>query len=330
MTESFASFMAKALHDPVRGYYARQIRAVGGARGDFATSATLSPQLGQAISRWLKAGSVQSPSICDVIEIGAGNGMLMAEIQRCLGWWQRRRFRWHIVETSPVLREQQRQRLGKHVFWHDQVEQALTACGGHAWIYHNELLDAFPVRLIQHHDGAWQEVYVAEDTKGYKELLRPLDMTPEKQLHFSALAWHPPTANQRCEIHESLYDWLNDWLPRWHSGSLLTIDYGDIFPAIYHRRPRGSLRAYFMHQRLEGLEIYERPGRQDLTADINFTDYQAWMESAGLSCVWSGTQADFITRQLPGASGPMVDPHGAGGAFKIFAHERTRQPDLRI
>jgi SAM-dependent MidA family methyltransferase len=324
MTESFASFMARALHDPVLGYYANQIRAVGGSQGDFATSATLSPLLGQAIARWIKTSSVHSPDICDVIEIGAGNGMLMAEIQRCLGWWQRRCFRWHIVENSTILREQQKHRLGKSILWHDHLEQALTACRGHAWIYHNELLDAFPVRLIQYHAGRWHEVYVTKDSKGHKEQLQPLEMAPEKQSHFSAIAWQPATANQRCELHESVYDWLNGWLPLWHSGSILSIDYGDVFPTLYHRRPRGTLRAYFMHQRLEGLEIYERPGRQDLTADINFTDFQQWMESAGLNCGWSGTQADFIHKHVRGASGPMVDPYGAGGAFKIFAHERMK------
>ncbi len=323
MTESFASFMARALHDPEQGYYARQIRGVGGARGDFATAATLSPLLGQAIARWLKASLARRPGIRNVIEIGAGNGMLMAEILRSLSWWKRRTFRWHIVETSRVLREQQQLRLGKGFSWHDRLEKALNACEGQAWIYHNELLDAFPVRLIQRHEGDWQEVHLTHDATGRHETLRPLDLAPEKTLRFSCLTWQPTVAQQRCELHESVLDWLNGWLPHWRSGRMLTIDYGDFFPAVYHRRPRGTLRAYFMHQRLEGAEIYERPGRQDLTADINFTDYQDWLAKAGLNCLRSSTQAEFITQLIPGASGLVMDPDGAGGAFKVFEHERT-------
>ena len=41
--------MARALFDPERGYYTRHIKTVG-ARGDFSTSATLSPALGHAIA----------------------------------------------------------------------------------------------------------------------------------------------------------------------------------------------------------------------------------------------------------------------------------------
>jgi len=37
---------------------------------------------------------------------------------------------------------------------------------------------------------------------------------------------------------------------------MLTIDYGDTCPALYLRRPRGTLRAYAHHQRLEGYDVY--------------------------------------------------------------------------
>jgi hypothetical protein len=35
-----------------------------------------------------------------------------------------------------------------------------------------------------------------------------------------------------------------NWTPHWNSGAMLTIDYGDDFPQLYHRRPHGTLRAY--------------------------------------------------------------------------------------
>jgi hypothetical protein len=37
--ETIEQFMSRALHDPVRGYYARNIRSIG-ARGDFTTAHT--------------------------------------------------------------------------------------------------------------------------------------------------------------------------------------------------------------------------------------------------------------------------------------------------
>lgn len=324
MPESFASFMARALHDPERGYYARRIRDVGGARGDFATVATLSPLLGQAVAAWLVECRRQQPEIRDVIEVGAGNGELMHRVRHSLGWWRRRGFRWHVMETSPVLRERQRQRLGRGVAWHEGLAPALERCGGAAWIYHNELLDAFPMRLAQWQACGWQEVFLETGQGRARELLEPLSMTDEQRGRFSALSWQPKAAGQRCELQEAVYDWLKTWLPAWRAGVMLTIDYGDFFPALYHRRPHGTLRAYFMHQRFEGAEIYERPGRQDITADINFTDYRAWLQDAGVEELWSGTQAQFITSRLPQATGAMVDSEGAGGAFKVFLHGRGR------
>ena len=84
----------------------------------------------------------------------------------------------------------------------------------------------------------------------------------------------PWPVGQRVEVHESFRVWLRAWLPGWNSGVMLTIDYGDTCPALYRRRPRGTLRAYAHHQRLEGREIYGAFGLRDLTADVNFSDLQ--------------------------------------------------------
>ena len=99
-------------------------------------------------------------------------------------------------------------------------------------------------------------------------------------------------------------------------------------PALYHRRPRGTLRAYCRHQRFTGPEVYRRFGQQDLTADVNFTDLQAWGEAVGLVTDRLCTQADFLGRWLPrprlaeGRQEPalayLLDPAGPGSAFKVL------------
>ncbi|MES2594282.1 MAG: SAM-dependent methyltransferase [Verrucomicrobiota bacterium] len=320
MPETFAAFMARALHDPQRGYYARHVQGIGGSRGDFATAATLSPQLGQAIAGWLKECRRAMPEVRHAIEVGAGNGALMQTVRKSLGWWPWSRLRWHIVETSVVLRDQQKQLLGDAVSWHETLEGALDACGGSAFIYHNELLDAFPVRLVQWQDGTWHEVSVEFESGRAREVLEPLKLESEG---FSALVQPPLHKQQRYELHESVRDWLGGWTPHWNQGAMLTVDYGDVFPAVYHRRPRGTLRAYLMHSRLEGQDLYENVGRQDITADVNFTDYRTWTRSQGLvEQAWQ-TQAEFIRAYLPRATGPLLDSEGAGGAFKVVIHRRA-------
>ena len=103
---------------------------------------------------------------------------------------------------------------------------------------------------------------------------------------------------------------------------MLTIDYGGPAETLYHRRPGGTVRAYLFHQRLEGLEIHANPGRQDLTADVNYSDLAAWSEP------WLVTEPlRSFGEFLAGAGGPLADPHGAGGAFQVL--EQMPRPDAK-
>ena len=301
--------MARALFDPERGYYSRYIRTVGRG-GDFSTSATLSPSLGGAVAAWLKSESRLQPNVHHLIEIGAGDGSLMQSVRQSLGWWTRRKLTLHIVETSSVLRKQQEHRLGAKVQWHGNLETALAHAQGHAFIYHNELLDAFPATLVQWQNGLWHEVWVPEQ-------LHPHHLD---SAHFSALR-HTNFKNvQRCELHPSIRDWLHHWTRHWKGGSMLSIDYGDDFPQLYHRRPHGTLRAYLLHQRLTGTDIYANPGCQDITADINFTDYAQWLDELGLTAVSRHTLAEFLRPHA--APAQLLDPDGAGSSFKCLVHRR--------
>jgi SAM-dependent MidA family methyltransferase len=314
--------MQRALYDPQRGYYTANIRTVG-ARGDFSTSATHSALLGRAIARWLKQSQARIRcSRFSVIEIGGGNGQLMGSVLDALGWWQRRSVQVFMVEASPVLMKLQRERLGTRVkAWFGTVEQALAACAGEAFIVHNELLDAFPIDLVQYHEGAWREVWSANGT----EVLRPLtfDTTHHTVLRTRA------TEGQRCELHAAVRQWLNAWLPHWKRGAMLSIDYGDEFPALYHRRPHGTLRGYLMQQRLEGAEVYANPGRQDITCDVNFTDVRAWLNELGTTVLSYETQREFIQRMSVAQDESFVlDPDGAGGAFRCLAVERTDRDNI--
>lgn len=330
--ECFESFMQRALFDPRCGYYSRNIATVG-ARGDFSTSAVVSPLLGKAVARWLIKEAESQPAIRTIIEVGAGDGSLLATVRQELGWWRRRRFNFHLVEASPVLRQAQQARLGDRVTWFDDLNSALAHCAGQAFIVHNELLDAFPVKLIEWtaKSAEWQEVWLSHEPTGkVVEKLRPLDPSITRDDFAVLRHWtpdsNPPCAGQRCELHTGVKNWLQDWAPNWHQGAMLTIDYGDEFPAIYQRRPRGTLRAYLLHQRLEGADIYANPGRQDITSDVNFSDLRRWFRNLGWRESFHETQSRFIRRFVgerragaDAAAGFLLDENGAGGAFKCLA-----------
>ena len=306
--------MAAALHDPDHGYYARRIRGVG-QRGDFTTTAALSPALGKAIAAWANQ-ALPEEGCRDLIELGPGEGVLADAVLKHLPWHRRLRTRLHLVETSHSLREKQQSLLGNQVQWHDSIEEALRASGGKACLYSNEFADAFPVRRFRKADDQWEELFLLPD----REVWSPADQLPNST-HFT----HPWPDQQIVEVHESYHDWLKSMFPDWKQGRLLTIDYGARVADLYHRQPQGSLRAYFHHQHFTGPEAYARPGHQDLTADINFSDLIQWSQP-GTELVSHMPQSEFLAPFVD-ASNPAdryaVEPAGPGNAFLCLDQRRV-------
>jgi SAM-dependent MidA family methyltransferase len=332
---SFQRFMQEALYHPTHGYYTSAVKEVG-ARGDFSTSASLHPVLGEAIAGWARARREELglPRPTTLIEIGAGSGQLAKSVLSALGLRGRASMRYAIVEISEPLRRAQRELLGRRrVRWYDTIDQALAAANGQALIFSNELVDAFPFHLLVRRGDGWREVGVrlAEDRLVEEErdvedprLLGGLCSAPG--------ALHDASPGQRCEIHLAYHDWLAEWVPRLDRGALLTVDYGETVEQLYAGRRRGTARAYFQHLTLRGARVYGRVGRQDLTADVNFTDLQDWGEAVGLRNRSLSTQGEFLSRWVPDldaraerepALAYVSHPAGAGHAFKAL-EQQTR------
>lgn len=309
----FDRFMDLALHDPERGYYARRIRGVGSA-GDFTTAPMMSGLLAKGIAAWA-ARALPESGCRDLIEIGPGEGLLAAAVLKALPLHRRWRTRLHLVETSRPLRGKQQALLGKRVVWHDSLESALDACEGRACLYSNELIDAFPVRRFRLEGWGISELFLLPGEVP-REDWRPAQDLPDS-LQFN----HPHRPGQILEVHESVQRWLAGWTPHWQRGAMLTIDYGAETTDLYHRRPRGTLRAYLRQERLEGHAAYQHPGRQDLTADVDFSDLARWLDALVPGTSTLGTQRDFLlpfARSNRPADAALIDPEGAGGAFKVL------------
>lgn len=311
---SFERFMELALYDPQFGYYSANIADVGGERADFSTWATLA-DLGTPLANWIRKEiptvdwNRQKPNL---IEIGAGDGSLAAGILKQFGWLERRKLNYHIVDRSGPLREKQRQKLkGKGVSWHESMQSALAACDGRAIIFSNELVDAFPVTWLRWNGGNWEEIYV--------------DFSPEKGLGENFVAidieidWENPPPGQRVEFHRSYFDWQKGWLPDFKCGSILTIDYGDSgTEKIYRNHRNGTLRGYHRQQRIEGPGVYQRFGKQDLTADVDFAELIRHGEWSGLETVKLENQRQFLERFGTG----RVISDEAAEAFQVLHQKK--------
>ncbi len=306
--------MNRALYDPERGYYARRVGGVG-RRGDFTTAPMLSDVPAKAIAAWA-VRAFRETGCRDLIEIGPGEGTLAAAVMKHLPWHVRWKTRMHLVETSTPLAKAQKKLLGNRARHHSSPAAALAACHGRAVIYSNELVDAFPVRRFQNTAEGWRELAVGFDADGtVLESLMPEATLPQSSA-FTAM--HP--LGQWIEVHDAYHRWLADWLPAWKAGRMLTIDYGATVDTLYHRRPSGTLRAYLFHQRTEGRDIYQNPGRHDLTSDVNFTDLMDWSHDRA-EVVKLQTLAEFLQASLD-AGNPLdcqlACEHGAGGAFLVL------------
>jgi len=313
-------FMAAALYDPEVGYYSASIATVGRG-GDFSTVPTLDQSLARSVAAWGAAERRKHRHHLPWIEVGPGDGSLTHGILQADGW-MRNRFRpCHLVETSPGLQAEQRRKLkGFRVQWNKRLRDALTSCRGRGLIFSNELVDAFPCRIFRRDEqGTWDELFIGHDENGVKESWQPTRDLPE-----SSVFQLDHQAGHRVEVHEAFQDWLQRELAGWKAGSVLTIDYGGSAGKIFHRRPGGTLRAYWRQQRLVGPEVLARFGRQDLTADVNFDDIRKWLECCGARTVWEGSLRDYCRKFDPAGKSSWLDGEGPGDAFRVLWQ---RKPD---
>ena len=295
----FDRFMENALYGP-RGYYTSQ-RPILGARGDFTTTPKLTTALAARLAAWIIEAWKRQGQKLSVIELGPGDGTLARDIRKHLGFLNRRKLDYHLVEISPHLCERQKNALQGKGHWHLTLEEALRTVDYQALIISNEFFDAFPVRIFRE---TGEELFLDHERRENWQVSNAL---PDSNLFES-----PP---QRFEVSESIQEFYRDQLSQWTRGEMLAIDYGGDAEEIYPRRPLGTLRAYFQHQRLPPPEAYQNAGHQDLTFDIHFPDLIRWGNQIGLETKSLIAQAEFLGTD---------DTEGAGGAFKVL--HQIRKP----
>ncbi len=315
---SMEEFMEIALYDENNGYYSANIPGIG-ARGDFSTSATLSDLLARRlIAQWKQACRECGRSL-PFIEIGGGNGDLAMAIARNLNLWQRLCARYYMVDRSLALRNLQAMVGGYFVRIRTDIEKALKSTGGRAFIFSNELPDAFPARQFVYQGGEWLELGLSVHEG---RIIRQANRRP---LPESSALRHWAKEGQVVEVHESYHKWYAEWQPLWKCGSFVTIDYGEEVETLYHRRPAGTLRGYKAHTLLGADELPPMAGHCDITADVNFSDLRILADRCLGDAVEFMTQRDFLlpcVRPGNAADEHLVATPGAGDHFRVLIQHR--------
>jgi SAM-dependent MidA family methyltransferase len=287
--------MEQCLYHPDYGYYTSSRNRIG-KEGDFFTSSSVHSLFGRLISRQLQQmWQLLGKGEFTIAEQGAGEGHLCLDILDALAeeapeFYQQLHYK--IVEISPDHRQGQLKNLQPHtdagrVSWCTlDALQGMQGC-----FLSNELVDAFPVHLVDKEGGELSEIFVVNSEKGFGEEIRPL--TNQKIRDYFELIGCGLLEGNRGEVNLQALDWMQGVAEVLARGFVLTIDYG--YPAqelFAPFRRNGTLLCYHKHQSNEN--PYQRLGCQDITAHIDFTALQKVGEQNDLETLYFKEQYRFL------------------------------------
>ncbi|MFZ5534507.1 MAG: class I SAM-dependent methyltransferase [Pseudomonadota bacterium] len=348
----FDRYMELALYAPGLGYYSAGA-AKFGAEGDFVTAPELTPLFGRTLAAPCGEWLAQLGPDAWMLELGAGSGVLAADVLSALAQCGRLPATYAILERSAELRERQRQLLQARVpdlldrvRWLDGLPDAPIE----GVLLANEVLDALPVVRAHKTGAGWMELRVGGDAEqGFADVLAPA--SPELAGQLEAIE-----AVLGLALPPGYTTELQPWLPAWMAslgasfsrGAMLWIDYGLPRHQYYHpERASGTLRCHYRHRALD--DPYRWPGLQDITAWVDFTALAEAAQAAGWVVDGYTTQAAFligagIESELAQLD-PVADynvlqrtkrllmPGEMGEAFKVMAlakGELDRPPALAL
>ncbi len=257
---TFAEYMRMALYESGYGYYMTGASKIGWA-GDYFTSTDVSSLFATCIGRQLYAmwEKLKRPKHFIVLEQGAGRGHLAQGVQ---AWAQKAAPEFHAAldyRTEDI-------RAGQDVLDTEQTSDAPSV------ILSNELIDAFPVHIVEKRGERLYEVFVDVQPEGrlYEVLDEPSAPEVANYLDIYKIPWRTFDDGWRAEINLDALRWVQRTSELVRRGFILIIDYGDKAKALYTAwRRRGTLLCYFQHQANEHPLV--RPGEQDITAHVNFS-----------------------------------------------------------
>jgi SAM-dependent MidA family methyltransferase len=238
----------------------------------------------------------------------------------------------HLVETSPVLRELQREALaGFDAVWHEDLADLPD---GPAIIIANEFFDALPVEQYVLRGEVWHERMVT-----CRDHFAFTDGAPVSERRMAELGVPEARSGDVFEVNlaaRRVVQALGDRFAR-QAGALLVIDYG------YDETAVGdTLQAVRRHQVVPSLQT---PGEADLTAHVDFAALARAAAPAKASPVIS--QGLFLRRlgielraerlasahpdkadDLLTGCHRLINPAGMGTLFRALAVSSPDLPDL--
>jgi SAM-dependent MidA family methyltransferase len=261
---TFAEYMRMALYEPDYGYYVTGPPRMGW-EGDYYTSTDVSSFFANCMGRqlqqmWEKLGR---PARFVVLEHGAGREHLAQGIRT---WSEQEAPAFNLALDYRTLDI----RLGQDA--REPLSTYLSsALSEPSAILSNELVDAFPVHIVEIQSGRLYELFVdVQEGQLCEVLAEPSKAEVATYLENYNIPWHSFGDGWRAEINLNALRWVEHVAHLIRRGFILTIDYGDKAGKLYTRyRRRGTLACYMHHQMND--RPLAHPGEQDITAHVNFS-----------------------------------------------------------
>lgn len=320
--QTFRDFMERALYHPESGFYSRRIPTE-----DFYTAPELHPAFAGVLARDLASRlarlRAEGAGPVRIVEMGGGRGLLAEQL---LGELSRlgERVPYALVERAAGPRAQAQARLaGRQARVVASLEELEPGAGV---FLSNELVDAFPVHLLEKKDGQVLEVCVDGDGS---PVLCPLSR-PELQAHAQSVFEHLEEGSRHA-VNLEVAGWLDAVCEKLSRGWLLTVDYGKRFGAAPNP-PRA-----FRRHRLEDA-LLDAPGSKDLTASVDFEALISQGERRGLALERYETLSRFlldggVADWLEGADfaqrakvKTLIHPEAMGETFKVLIQRKSELP----
>ena len=332
---SFDRFMELALYAPELGYYTAGKQKFG-AHGDFVTAPELGPVFARCLARSCQA-LLKELDGGDILEAGAGSGVLAADLLlelECLGRLPERYF---ILELSTDLRARQTETIkqrASHLF--ERVRWLAELPGDfRGMVLANELLDAMPVSRFKIMENGVNESWVGWENDRFAWREQPAGASLRARVAPLGLA-----AGYTSEINPRAAAWVRSIAGILKRGALLLIDYGFPRAEFYHpQRTRGTLMCHYKHHAHD--DPLRLVGLQDITAHVDFSAIAEAGTEAGLALLGYTSQAAFLLgnglEQIMAASDPnkvrahlaltrqikkLTLPHEMGELHKAIAFGR--------
>ena len=281
----FDVFMNLALYHSEFGYY-RSNKTLFGLHGDFITAPVTFDLFGYTLAKQCK----QVLNNGDILEFGAGSGVLAAQILFELGRLDSLHSKYYIIELSAQLKNKQMKTIKKvlpeifnRVEWLTELPKDFKGV-----VIANEVLDAIPAKRITYSKGYFVELGVGfqNDNFQWEKFTQPYlssttslpDVKEEgytSEINVQSIAWI-----------KSLYDFISE-------GTVLLIDYGMDKSEYFHpQRNDGTLKCFFNHN--SSNDPFCNIGNQDITTSVNFSDIAESAVDAGFEISGYCTQAMFL------------------------------------